>query len=1167
MTTMRGIPRWVYLSLIGAVLLSCTPVPAVEPTTSVPTATTVPEEPTPASKETPAGGAGAETTPTPLRPGLDNDIGLDGLAHNSRNDLYRVPGGAVTTGTPVTLRFRTYHDDVDDVTVRVWDTAASAQIFYPMQVVATEPAEPRAYDYWQTTIPARSVPTVLWYRFNVRDGTDTGTYEDDGLLDGGWGAAYDNSPDSGFQIDVYLPDFETPDWMKNAVVYQIYPDRFANGDEANDPQPSDPSVYGNAVFDRAWDDLPEGYCRAYVGAMCDEDPLGRDFFGGDLQGIIAKLDYLQALGVTALYLNPIFLAPSNHGYDTTDYYQVESYFGTQETFDQLVAEAAARGLHVILDGVFNHTSSDSVYFDKLSRYPEEGAFESQTSDSYDWYTFSAWPESYSSWWGFDTLPVLTESQEVRDFIYGADHSVARWWIQQGAAGWRLDVATDKSHGWWEEFRPRVKDVDPDAIIIGEIWDDASEWVLGDELDTSMNYRFRRALLGFVNGDTNDPNQGLVRGLTPDQFDSALHSIEEDYPAPAFATLMNLVDSHDTQRILWALTPGERNREDRELNAANLAEGKAKQKLLAILQMTLPGAPTIYYGDEVALTGDTDPDDRRTVPWGGEDLQMLAHYQLLTGLRNANSSLRTGSFDRLWTDDADGTYAYGRKDVSGAAVVAVNKDTASHTLEISVAGYVPEFTVLTDALTGGTYTVTGGVVSLTLPARWGAVLVTPAGTDLTPPPAPANLAASARDGAVDLSWDAAASAVGYFVYRSPVSGGGYIRLNDVPVVLTGFTDDTVANGRWATYVVTGVDDAGNEGARSNETTALPALSIGRASTQSPSGIMHTVSALTPTEVVYGRAWIEGRTELSGPMEGLLAQVGFGPDGSEPDDNPDWQWVDATFSADAGDSDEFTGQLLPEVAGTYDYAYRYSTTGGLTWVYADLDGTGNGYDPAQAGSLTVTPSADATPPEPPAGLHSVDASLSFVQVAWEPVPDADLYRYEVYRSDASGGPTTKIADVLAPETEATDRDVVGGMTYTYVVLATDTSFNKSSTSAELVATAGARQVRVTINATLPATTPPVGDPTGAIYIGGSFNDWNPGGTPMTRSGDFLATVTLDFSEGDSLQYKITRGSWDTVEKGAECEEIDNRIVTVVWGTDGTMTIDDTVLNWRNTGTCPN
>ena len=1098
----------------------------------------------------------------PPAPAPDNNIWWDGLGHNSRDDLYRVPGGAVTTDTPVTLRFRTFHNDVTEVLVRVWSTAAGAQTLYPMAKVTTTDDEPYGYDYWQATIPAQEVQTILYYRFIVRDGTDQDYYEDDDLFDGAWGMAYEDSPDYSFQIDVYLPGFETPDWMKNAVVYQIFPDRFYNGHQGNDPNLSDPTVYDNPVLVKSWDDLPEGYCRAYEGVTCDEEPLGRDFFGGDLKGVRQKLDYLEELGVTAIYFNPIFQAPSNHLYDTTDYDQIDPYFGPYGQYVALLEQAEQRGIHLILDGVFNHTSSDSLYFDKYSRYKTVGAFESQDSTFYDWYTFYQWPDDYNSWWGFDSLPVLTEIDEVRDFIYGDGDSVARYWIEQGAAGWRLDVAPDKSHEWWQEFRPAVKSTDPQAIIIGEIWDDASPWILGNEFDSTMNYRFRRALLGFLNGDSSDPNQGTIRGLDPDQFNSVLQSIKEDYPPPAYETAMNLVGSHDTQRILWALTPGARNREDKEFNLDNLAEGKAKQGLLAIMQMTMPGAPTIYYGDEVGLTGDTDPDDRRPFPWNDMDADTLAHYQLLTGLRNEHSFLRTGSFDRLYTHNDDGTYAYGRKDATGAAVVAVNRSAEARSLTIDLIGYIPEGTVLTDALNGGDYTVTGGQITLTVAGRRGAILMTPPGTDLTPPEAPTGLTATAGDATVDLAWDAAPGAAGYYVYRSPVSGGGYARLNGTPLAGLAYTDDTVVNGRLYYYVVTAVDGAGNESGRSNEAEALPHLVIGWANLQWPPSIVHTISALNPTENIYGQVWIDGHTVLPGATEGLIAQVGFGPNGSDPSSNPEWTWVDAAFNVDAGNNDEFMGQLLPEAVGTYDYAYRYSTTGGLLWVYADLDGTGNGYDPAQAGDLVVNPSNDTTPPEVPANLHLVEASPSFIHLAWDAVPDADLYRYEVYRGDAAGGPYAKVADVLAPTTEYTDMDVAAGTTYYYVVLATDTSFNQSGYSNEVEATAQARPVQVTFNATLPDTTPDGDD----IYIGGSFNGWDPAGTLMTRT-NLFATVTLTFYEGDQIDYKYTLGSWDYVEKGATCEEISNRTATIWYGTNGTMTLDDVVLNWRNVLPCGN
>jgi glycosidase len=1097
--------------------------------------------------------------PPPV-PGPDGEVWWDGLGHNTRQDRYRVPWGAVPIGTPVILRFRSYHGDLTAVSVRVWSTAVEAQTLHPMERVATTEGEPYPYDWWQATLPPQDAPTILWYRFIVRDGVDEDYYEDDDLLDGGWGLAYDESPDYSFQIDVYDAGFQTPDWMKNAVVYQIFPDRFFNGDSKNDAQPSDPAVYDHPVRVTAWDGLPEGHCRGYEAVDCAEEPLGRDFFGGDLQGIKDKLDYLAGLGVTALYLNPIFEAPSNHLYDTSDYLRIDPYFGSRGTFASLVREAGKHGIRILLDGVFNHTSSDSVYFDRYSRYPQVGAYESQDSPYYEWYTFSDWPDGYDSWWGFDSLPVLTEAPAVRELIYGDSRSVARWWLSLGASGWRLDVAPDKSHDFWRGFRPQVKAADSEAILVGEIWDDASPWLLGNELDTAMNYRFRRALLGFLNGDASDPNQGTIRGLNPDQFDSVLQSIKEDYPPPAYGTAMNLVGSHDTQRILWALTPGARNREDKEYNAANLAEGKAKLKLLAILQMTMPGAPTIYYGDEVGLTGDTDPDDRRPFPWDGIDPDLLSHYQALTGLRNEHSFLRTGSFDRLYTHNDHGTYAYGRKDPAGAAVIAVNRDTAAHDLAIDLAGYLPEGTGLTDALNGGSYSVTDGQVTLGLDPRWGAVLITAPGTDLTPPRAPQGLQATAGDGRVDLAWQAVSGAAGYHVYRSPLSGGGYVRLNGDPLPAPAYADEAAVNGRLAYYVVTAVDASGNESDRSTQVEALPQMLINWANLQRPPSIEHTLSALEPTAELYGQVWIEGHTDQPGPTEGLIAQLGYGREGSPPEGNPQWIWVDALFHGDDGDNDQFVGQLLPEAPGTYHYAYRYSTTAGRTWLYADLDGSENGYDPAQAGNLTVVSSGDTTPSAAPTNLHLVGASSSHLRLAWNEVPDADLYRYELYRRETSGEAYIRVATALAPATETTDWGVTAGSTYTYVVRATDISFNESGDSNQVQATAHARPVDVTFRVTLPETTPPGED----VYLAGSFNGWDPAGTLLARTG-LSATGTLTFDEGTQLQYRYTRDSWDSVEKGAACEEIADRAATVVYGADGAMTIEDEVLNWRNTGTC--
>ncbi len=1103
-------------------------------------------------------------TPAPPTPKPDNNIWWDGLGHDSRSDLYRVPFGAVTTGVPVMIRFRTYHNDVTSVVLRVWSTTAGTQTLYTMQKVAQAGDPPYGYDYWQATIPAQDQPTVLWYRFIVRDGSDEDYYEDDDLLDGGWGQAYEDSPDNSFQIDVYDPAFTTPDWMKNAVVYQIFPDRFFSGEQGNNAKPKiDPDVYGQPVVAKDWSDLPEGYCRAYVGETCDEQALGRDFFGGDLLGVYRKLNYLKSLGVTTIYFNPIFKGPSNHMYDTTDYKSIDPYLGNKAQYDLLVSRAKAMGINIILDGVFNHTSSDSLYFDKYSRYNTTGAFESQSSPYYNWYTFTNWPESYNSWWGFDSLPVLTEIQAVRDFIYGNTNSVARYWVNQGAMGWRLDVAPDKSHDFWQEFRPQVKSANPNAVIVGEIWDDASDWLLGDQFDSSMNYRFRRALLGFVNGDMSDPNQGVIRGLNAEQFNSALQSLKEDYPTPAFQAMMNLVDSHDTQRILWALTPGERNREDKELNVANLTEGKAKLEFLAMIQMTLPGAPTIYYGDEAGMTGDTDPNSRRPFEWDAMDTNLLAHYKSLIAIRNQYSFLRTGSFDSLYTNNDDQTYAFGRKDLSGAAVVALNRDSVPHTLSIDVSGYIPDGAMLTDALNGGTVNVSGGKVNLTVNDRWGSILVTAKQQDLKPPAAPTNLVANAGNGMADLDWDAVAGATGYNVYRSIVTQGGYEKVNSAPISGTSYHDADLSNGRMYYYVITAVDAAGNESARSNEASALPALVIGWANLQFPPSILQMISAVNPTDLIYGQVWIEGETVNPGATPGLMAQVGYGPDGSNPDSNPDWNWVDASFNTDAGNNDEFKGALLPNATGEYDYAYRYSTTSGLTWLYADLDGTDNGYNPAQAGMLTVNPSSDTTPPAAPTNLHVLEASTGYISLAWDAPADIDVFSYTVLRSSTAGGPYATVGSVPAPGMEFTDWNVAANASYDYVVQALDTSFNRSDNSNEALATAQARIVQVTLNVTVPDWTP-AGD---TVFIAGNFQGWDPATTPLTQVDALHWSITLPLAEEYALEYKYSLGSWDFVEKGAACEEIDNRVLTIHYGPGGTMTQADTVLSWRNLGTCPN
>ena len=459
--------------------------------------------------------------------------------------------------------------------------------------------------------------------------------------------------------------------------------------------------------------------------------------------------------------------------------------------------------------------------------------------------------------------------------------------------------------------------------------------------------------------------------------------------------------------------------------------------------------------------------------------------------------------------------------------------------------------------------------MTVPPLSGAVLATGT-TDLLAPGAPVLSEPSAASGRVELSWSAVADAASYDVYRSPVSGGGYVKANSSPVTGTAFTDTGLVNGRLYYYVVRALDAVGNEGEPSNERSALPRLTIGWANVQWPPSLSHTISAVNRTGNGYGQVWVDGATSSPGAKPGLRAQLGFGPDGSHPDGNAAWTWVEAAFNVDAGNNDEFVASLLPEQTGTYDYAYRYSTTNGSDWLYADLDGTGNGYSPAQAGSLTVNPSGDATAPAVPSGLRVVSASPAGIELAWNAVTgDASLHGYEVLRGGSAGGPFAKLALVTAPG--YTDTRVTEGETYFYAVRSVDTSFNRSAESGAVQAKAELRTVSVVFNVTVPAAT----DGTGRnVYIAGTLDrldgglpQWNPGGVQLTRVDATHWTVTLTGKESTQLEYKYALGSWDYVEKDGSCGELANRQLTLSYGSSGTQTVGDTVQNWRNVTPCGN
>ena len=694
------------------------------------------------------------------------DVQWDGLRHDTFDSYYRSPFGAVEAGSAVTLRFRTAHFDVEGVNVRVYTYDAATgttagPVDHPMSFYENRVEGGTEYDIWSLTLNTPATASVLYYKFRVNDQGDEDFYSDsyvddhDNLNQGGEGAASDGEPFPAFQLTAYAPGFQTPAWLRDANVYQIFPDRFRNGDPSNDYcRPGStagcPTFYGDQtpLLREPW--------NTAIGDPRQPGPFqneyGTQFFGGDLKGVEQKLDYLQALGIDAIYLNPIFKARSNHRYDTDDFLEVDPALGGDAALASLKTEAERRGMRLILDGVFNHSSSDSVYFDLYQRYaPPDGGCESPSSPYRGWYNFfnSNAPcafGDYEAWFGFGSLPVFRDdSAGVRDFFYrNPAGNVTKHWYERGASGWRFDVANEISHDWWHEYRPLAKGYKADGPLVGEIWPDASQWLAGDQLDSVMNYRFRKNVLGFARGqagwsDNDNFGGNQITALSPSQFDRALRSIREDYPPQATAAMLNLIDSHDTNRALYVLTL---------LGDGGLDEAKQRLKLSALFQFTYMGAPMVYYGDEGALNSpalangpngpEDDPYNRAPYPWDDEagdqnvygpaDSGVRDFYTKLAHMRKQFAALREGSFETLLTGDTtasntdDSTYAFARVSGASKAVVALNNGTGPNTAAVPVAGLFADGTQLVDVLTGTGYTVGGGHVNITLAARGGVVLL-------------------------------------------------------------------------------------------------------------------------------------------------------------------------------------------------------------------------------------------------------------------------------------------------------------------------------------------------------------------------------------------------------------------------------------------------------------
>ncbi len=629
-----------------------------------------------------------------------SSIDLKALLHNSWQLQYRKPFGAVPAGTHVTLELRTAHNGAtsvqlySDVAAALGTTTSTATHVQSMRRVSTG----TKYDMWETVFIPTTV-NIYEYEFLVKRGSAKAWYGNNEAAEGGVGLAYTGTPDQEFHLTSYEPTFHAVSWARNMVIYQIFPDRFYDGDPSNNTLGMDP-VYGgeHPIVHTNWNDLP----IVYPTPGYDED-----FFGGDLRGIIDKLPYLKSLGVNTLYLNPIFLAPSDHKYDTANYMEIDPRFGTMQDFQDLVTAVHADGMHLILDGVFNHTSSDSVYFNQYRDFDDVGAHNSMSSPYYSWYRFTAWPTAYQEF--ADSLPTLQENDAVKDFIFRQPDSVAQHWLSAGADGWRLDAATYKSHQWWQEFRTAVKAKFPNDILICEC-DlapiDAVSYLMGNELDGDMNYRFRDIILSFF---AHGAGSSVGVAASAKGFFDNMMSMVEEYPLPALYSSMNVVDSHDTIRIYNALR-----------------ESIPEVKLVAAFQATWLGAPTVYYGDEAGLgSGDgANPQDyRRPFPWSNPNTDLQAWYTRVLNIRDQNPALQDGTIAPLELDNAHRIVSFVRKDSKQTVIVVFNDGPTSRNVTLQP-GKLPA-TKFTDQIGGKSYTLKNGKVTVSVPAV-GVAILTPAG---------------------------------------------------------------------------------------------------------------------------------------------------------------------------------------------------------------------------------------------------------------------------------------------------------------------------------------------------------------------------------------------------------------------------------------------------------
>ena len=609
-----------------------------------------------------------------------------------RDAQCKAPFGAVHCGTPVQLRLSCTDGDTP--------CRATLLCTHELADTRTETLLSSVPGGFCGTFAAPAQGELVWYCFRLEwPGGAVLHLGKNGLC-----TAEDDA--QRWQLTVYESD-DAPSWFGAGVTYQIFPDRFCRSRRR-----SAEGLLGQRRMHGHWDDLPD-WLPDENGNYCS------DFFGGDLAGIESKLDYLHALGVTTLYLCPIFEASTNHRYDTADYRRIDPLLGDEEDFRALCAAAHARGMRVLIDGVFNHTGAKSRYFNADGFYPQPGAAQGPASPYYKWYSFHPFPDEYDAWWGIKNLPAVNELEESYvNFICTDGDSVVKHWLRAGADGWRLDVADELPDAFIRHIRAAAQEVTGgETFVLGEVWEDASNKVaysqrrryfLGGELHGVMNYPFRTALLDYLLG-------GRAQS-----FRETMETLRENYPPFAFYNALNFLSTHDTPRLLTLLgrtAPAPEDKAARAVLRLNEQErrlGLRRLQLAALLLFAFPGSPMIYYGDEAGMEGFEDPFNRGTFPWGQEERGLQQYFARLGAARRAREALQRGTIEYLRAED--GVLAFARRSEDDLCIAAANAGDTPVTLSLPWDGALAR-----ELLTGQQFFADNGAVRLRLEPREGVLL--------------------------------------------------------------------------------------------------------------------------------------------------------------------------------------------------------------------------------------------------------------------------------------------------------------------------------------------------------------------------------------------------------------------------------------------------------------